>query len=139
MSTHEAGDPQAAPSLRRQYHFMPSERGTLAWDVHRLIRLSSRLPRKRIALADIRELDQVYWFDDRDHKATCRAVLEHLRLIEATDLSFPIILGADGRVMDGMHRVAKALLQGEREIEAVQFESDPEPDHVGRRPSELPY
>ena len=41
--------------------------------------------------------------------------------------------------MDGMHRVAKALLMGESEIRAVQFEVDPQPDHVGRRPSELPY
>jgi hypothetical protein len=62
-----------------------------------------------------------------------------MRIIDAVDLSFPIILGADGRVMDGMHRVAKALLQGRSEIEAVRFQVDPEPDHVGRQPSELPY
>lgn len=41
--------------------------------------------------------------------------------------------------MDGMHRVAKAIRQGQTEIAAVQFEQDPEPDHVGRGPSELPY
>lgn len=33
--------------------------------------------------------------------------------------------------MDGMHRVAKALLLGRDDIEAVQFAEDPEPDHVG--------
>jgi hypothetical protein len=41
--------------------------------------------------------------------------------------------------MDGMHRVVKAARQGREEIEAVQFDEDPEPDHVGRGPKELPY
>jgi len=124
---------------RKQYHFWPSDRGLLAWDVDRLIELSRELPTKTIALSEIREIDEVYWFDEDCHPPTCRAVLEHIRLIDEVDLSFPIILGADGRVMDGMHRVAKALLMGESEIRAVQFEVDPQPDHVGRRPSELPY
>jgi hypothetical protein len=35
--------------------------------------------------------------------------------------------------------VAKAALQGRDWIEAVQFERDPEPDHVGRGPDDLPY
>lgn len=139
MTDQDESDSGGELGVRRQYHFMPSERGLLAWDVHRLIRLSRHFERKRIALAEIREIDEIYWFDDEDQKPTCRNVLEHLRLIEEADFSFPIILGADGRVMDGMHRVAKALLRGMREIEAVQFESDPEPDYVGRRPSDLPY
>ena len=66
-------------------------------------------------------------------------MLLHLQLIERADLSFPIILGADGRVMDGMHRVTRALRDGHSEIQAVRFERDPEPDSVGCRPSELPY
>ncbi len=111
----------------------------MAWDVERLIRLSSELPTRQVALSEIREIDEVYWFDDEDERPTCRSVLEHMRLINEVDLSFPIILGADGRVMDGMHRVAKALLQGEREIQAVRFAVDPKPDYVGRRASELPY
>lgn len=41
--------------------------------------------------------------------------------------------------MDGMHRVAKAALQGRDTIEAVQFHEDPEPDHIGLGPNELPY
>lgn len=41
-------------------------------------------------------------------------------------------------VMDGMHRVAKAILQGRADIEAVQFAEDPEPDHVGLGPKQLP-
>jgi hypothetical protein len=123
--------------MRKQYYFRPSERGLLAWDVDRLIERSSRLPRKRIAIHNIGELDDV-WFGD-DERPTWRAMLAHVRLIEEANLSFPIILSANGAVMDGMHRVAKAVLQGHEEIDAVQFADDPEPDHIGRGPADLPY
>jgi hypothetical protein len=91
-----------------------------------------------VAVAEIRELDEVYWFDEQQ-PPTCRFVLEHLRLIGEADLAYPIILGSDGRVMDGMHRLAKAWLEGRSHLEAVQFAVDPEPDYVGRGPRELPY
>jgi hypothetical protein len=41
--------------------------------------------------------------------------------------------------MDGVHRVAKALLLGEASIEAVQFTLDPTPDHIGVKPGKLQY
>ena len=123
--------------MRKQYYFRPSDRGLLAWEVDRLVKLSSRLPRKRVPLSEIRELDEE-WSGD-DERSTWRAMIEHVRLMEEADLSFPIILSASGAVMDGMHRVAKAALRGWNEIEAVQFDVDPEPDHIGVKPDELPY
>ena len=125
--------------MRKQYHFWPSDAGLQAWDVDRLIELSMDLPRHRVAVSSIRELDEVYWFDDAKQRPTCRKVLEHMKLIEAVDLSYPIIRAADGRVMDGMHRIARCLLEGRDEIEAVRFEEDPEPDYVGCKPEDLPY
>jgi hypothetical protein len=62
-----------------------------------------------------------------------------MKLIEEADLAYPILLAADGRVMDGMHRVAKAVLDGRESILAVRFAATPDPDHIGRQPSELPY
>ena len=41
--------------------------------------------------------------------------------------------------MDGMHRVTKALVLGRDAIDAVQFDTDPEPDCVGCRPDDPPY
>jgi len=125
--------------VRKQYHFWPSERGLMAWDVDRLIELSSGLPELRVSLDEIAELDQVYWFDDEEAKPTCCRVIEHMRLVGAADLSYPIVLSAGGRVMDGMHRVAKALLERRDAVLAVRFTSDPAPDYIGRKPSELPY
>ena len=124
-------------TLRKQYYFRPSDRGLLAWDVDRLVQLSSSLPRKHVLLSEIRELDEE-WVGGDEHR-TWRVVVAHMRLIEEADLAFPIILSANGAVMDGRHRVAKAALEGREWIEAVQFDQDPPPDHVGVGPDDLPY
>jgi hypothetical protein len=124
--------------LRKQYHFRPGPDGLRAWDVHRLIDLAASLPVIEVPVSAIRELDEPYWFD-HGYAPTCRAVAEHAQLIRDVDVSFPIILSADGRVMDGMHRVAKALIEDRRSLPAKQFVRDPEPDHVGVRPDDLPY
>jgi hypothetical protein len=65
--------------------------------------------------------------------------VDHARLIRDCDLSFPVILSSDGRVMDGMHRICQALLEGRSDIEAVRFLRDPEPDYIGIDPDDLPY
>jgi hypothetical protein len=55
------------------------------------------------------------------------------------DLSFPVIFGPGGRVMDGMHRIARAMLEGKKEVSAVCFPALPEPDYRDCRPADLPY
>jgi len=123
--------------VRKQYFFRPSANGLLAWDVDRLIALSKDFPRKRVRIDEIGELDRP-WSGDGEHQ-TWRELITHIKLIEECDLSFPIILAANGEVMDGRHRIAKAHLLGRDTIECVQFGEDPRPDHVGKRPEELTY
>ena len=123
--------------MRPQYHFRPTDHGSLIWDVGRLVELAKDLPRIAVPLSEIREIDEPYWFH---HDApTCRVVLDHLKLVEAADLSHPILLCSRGRVMDGMHRVLKALWQGQTTIDARRFAQDPEPDYVDVDPADLPY
>jgi hypothetical protein len=126
-------------NLRKQYSFWPGKNGIDAWDVDRLIALSADLPVEEVEIATIGAVDTVYWFDSSVEEPTVRGVVEHARLINEVDLSFPIILGTDGRVMDGMHRVAKAILEGRETIEAVRFQIEPEPDYRNCHPDELPY
>jgi len=123
--------------VRKQYCFRQSERGLLAWDVDRLCELSQHLPRKSVPLNDIRELDESC--GDEGANLTWRQIVEHVRLINEADLSYPIILSASGDVMDGRHRIAKAAVIGCDVIDVVQFDVDPPPDYVGRGPDELPY
>ncbi|HMB91075.1 MAG TPA: hypothetical protein VKP65_09535 [Rhodothermales bacterium] len=124
--------------MRKQYHVRPSEHGRLIWDVDRLVALTANFPRRQVPMHAIRELDEAYWFGNGTCP-TCRAVADHAWLIQETDLCHPIILSADGRVMDGMHRVARAYLEGHTTIEAVQFEVDPEPDYIDVDLDDLPY
>lgn len=125
--------------MRKQYHFWPGEHGLDAWDVDRLIELAADLPVQDVRLGSIAELDTVYWFDGRRERPTVRRIVDHVRLIQDVDMRYPIILGHDGRVMDGMHRIARALLEGRETIEAVRFVDHPEPDYRDCQPEELPY
>jgi len=115
----------------------------LSWDVDRLIELSRNLHVKLISLEKINEFDDVYWYglggSGGDGRPTCRSITEHALLINETDLKYPIILSVNGRVMDGMHRVCKAHIEGKSDIKAVQFIEDPEPDFIGKYPQDLSY
>jgi hypothetical protein len=79
-----------------------------------------------VPIAAVRELDEDCWFGGKE--PTLRKVGEHARRIYQADFSHPIILNAAGGLMDGGHRVVKAWLDGQTEIDAVQFAEDPEPD-----------
>lgn len=121
--------------MRRQYHFRPGPAGLRAWDVDRLVAMSRDFVPQLVPIAEIREVDEPYW----DTPMTSRQVADHVRLIQEADLTFPIILSSDGRIMDGMHRVLKAILVGHSHIPAVRFSADPPPDYVGVAPCDLPY
>jgi hypothetical protein len=121
--------------MRKQYYFRESPQGLLAWDVDRVVKLARAFPRKLVLLSGVCESDEA-WL--RPH-ADAVAMADHLKLIDEADLAYPIILAADGAVMDGRHRVAKAKRQGRADIEAIQFAEDPTPDFVGLGPDDLPY
>lgn len=127
------------PGVRAQYHLRRTANGNEAFDVRRLIQLTRDLPVRLIDPATLPELDENHWYFHTASAPTPRSILEHVRLIRACDLSYPIILDQCGRVMDGMHRVLRALLEGIDEIPAVRFEQDPSPDYVNCDPRALPY
>jgi hypothetical protein len=125
--------------MRKQYHFRRLPQGLCVWDVDHLVDLSRELAPERVPLSEIRELDEPYWSGGENQKLTCREITDHTRLMLDCDLHFPVILSKDGRVMDGMHRICKALLEGRTEIEAVRFVHDPDPDYIDVAPDDLPY
>lgn len=124
--------------MRKQYSFWSGANGLDAWDVDRLVELSRDFPIIEIDVLTIEEVDTVYWFDETQ-TPTVRRVVEHVRLIQEVDTEYPIILGPGNRVLDGMHRIARALLAGTTTILAVQFDQLPDPDYRNCHPSELPY
>lgn len=99
--------------------------------------MSQNLVAKDIALSNIQELEETYWFPSTH--PTTQQIIDHIELIQEADLSYPIILCSAGRVMDGMHRVAKAKLLNHSTIKAVQFDVTPQPDFINVDEDQLCY
>ena len=116
--------------MTAQYHFWPNGDAFDAWDVERLIDLARDLPVEELQVAAVGELDADYWVAP-GHPTTVRTVVAHARRILDVDPSYPVILGPDGRVMDGMHRIARALLEGRPSVPAVRLPRIPPPDRTG--------
>ena len=123
--------------MRKQYYFRASPAGLLAWDVDRLVRLTRDLPVRAVPLQELGVLDEPVFGEEEP--PTWRSFVAHVQLLQAAELAYPIILAADGAVMDGRHRIAKALCAGQSTVDAVQFPEDPPPDYVGCDPDALPY
>ena len=94
--------------------------GNNEWSVARLFELSKDLPVMEIPLPHL----NVYYIYE---KLTLRDMVMHFKAVNDANLTFPIILDEDGDVMDGRHRIMKALLTGAKTIKAVRFETNPSP------------
>jgi len=114
------------PERETHSHTVSGGRGH--WWTDRLWVASADLPAHAVPIDSIAEFDMDCWFHGQG--ATCREVAEHARRINAADLSYSVILAADGRLMDGGHRIAKAYLLGQHTVQARRFVIDPEPDWI---------
>ena len=52
--------------------------------------------------------------------------IEHVKRTKEANLKYPIILSPCNFILDGKHRVAKAILGGKETIKAVRFEEMPD-------------
>lgn len=52
--------------------------------------------------------------------------IRHVKAVNEADLSYPIIMNEWGVIIDGKHRLAKAILEGHKTIKCKKFETDPE-------------
>ena len=57
-------------------------------------------------------------------------ILYHIKRIEKADLNYPILLDPDGCIIDGWHRIAKAVLNEDLTIKAKRLQIMPEPDSL---------
>ncbi|MEO0401922.1 MAG: hypothetical protein AAF214_06065 [Pseudomonadota bacterium] len=106
--------------------------------MRKIVRLYGHLPPITVALRDIQELDEDWWFNTQI-TPTPRKIAEHIKLISDADRQYPIVLDAHARLMDGMHRVVQALLAGEDTIQAIKLPITPAPDFRNADPDTLPY
>ena len=108
-----------------QVHENKFRDGNKIWAVTNLIEQAEDLPVFDLPLCCI-NLGSRVW-----HPVESAKVLaEHMKRVLSVDTSKPVILDEDGYIMDGWHRVARALLDGESTIPAVRFEKTPPADWV---------
>jgi hypothetical protein len=95
------------------------------WKVDRLHRLSKGLTPYKMPLGYFtRELDEWPWGQD----LTLNGFIDHLKRAVDADLNWPIILSAEGDVMDGRHRLVRSAYLNLEWIWVVRFPVTPEPD-----------
>lgn len=98
--------------------------GVLQWSTLRLRELAKDLPIQTAPL----DAFNVY----KKYDVTMREFVMHMRAVLDADLSYPIILDEDGDIMDGRHRLMKAMLEGVKEIKFVRFDKNP-PSYIKRQ------
>ena len=125
--------------IRPQYHFRWIDGHLHSWDVRKLLVSAAHLPIQDIPLTKIKEIDEPYWFGEGGDTPTCRRIMDHAAQVAGTDLAYPILLCADGRIMDGMHRVMKAVGLGHPTIKARQLPQTPPPDFIDIAAEDLDY
>jgi hypothetical protein len=99
------------------------------WRIEGLWVSAQHLPVEMLApesLTHFLDPPQSSWYDGDE--PTVWDFMEHAKRIYEADLSYPIIISAEGHLMDGRHRLAKAVLLGLPEIAVVRFVRNPEPD-----------
>ncbi len=99
------------------------------WWTRKLWEATADLPVFDVAIDDIPETDINCWFSAKK-PPTLRELAPHVERINAADLDYPVILLPDGGLMDGGHRIIKALCSGLSHVKAVKFDSAPPPDLV---------
>lgn len=126
MANHEI-HPQNIRAISKRLWSTPLVDGSIPFvRMQQLWDMAAGLPSKKVRVSELNALDEIRWFSERMNKPpTCRAVAEHARDIYEADFRFPIILSPSGVVLDGMHRLCKAFLQGIEEIDAVQLPAMP--------------
>ena len=107
---------QKAWEFKARQEFTVDER---IYDVHAAIRYSEELPTIDIPLDGL----------NIDYGAPCsnsvRSYAQHMKQVLDADLTQPIILNEHGIIIDGRHRVIKALVYEKPTILAKRFKEDP--------------
>lgn len=93
------------------------------YSVTRLIEYSKNLPIFEMPLAGIHIGEKVF-----AESRTARSIAEHVKRVNETCLDYPILLSPDGFIMDGWHRVIRALVEGKETINAIRFKELPPVD-----------
>jgi hypothetical protein len=100
------------------------------WRAKTLWALDESLPVDEIALDSFDWKNENFQCNSLSKPPLWKDIAEHLRQALMADLQFPIVISAEGNVMDGMHRILKCYALGKVKVKAVRFLTNPKPDLV---------
>lgn len=78
--------------------------------------LAKDLPIFNLPITEEILTSKLYWKKDNVWD-----MVVHIKKVEAADFSYPIILNSEGLIVDGWHRVVKAVIKNYKTIKAVQL------------------
>lgn len=108
--------------IDKRWDFKDGQNITLTgktYNIHAAIMLAEDTPVRNLLL---RDFNISYCAPNRNN---VRDFVAHMKMVNDADLSYPILLNENGDIIDGRHRLCKALFLGRKYIKVKRFESDP--------------
>ena len=100
------------------------------WKASTLWQLAEALDVVEFPLSEFDWMNDNFQCNSLSEPPLWRDIGDHARRIMAADLKYPVIINAEGDVMDGMHRILKCYTFGLPTVKAVIFDKTPEPDII---------
>lgn len=100
------------------------------WKASTLWALAATMPVEEVPLVSFDWTNENFQCNSLSDPPLWRDIGDHAKRILAADLQYPIIISAEGNVMDGMHRILKCYAFGLPTVKAVRFEVTPMADMV---------
>ena len=120
LHRHEAGE-VGLMSERHTCSWRDQEGRRERWVVPRLWEASKGLPVTEVEVASLEEVTDAHGWLRHWRDSSHPLVAPEMKRVRAADLSYPILLHPEGWVMDGCHRIVRALMEGRATIPAVRF------------------
>ncbi|MEM6480470.1 MAG: hypothetical protein AAF681_01395 [Pseudomonadota bacterium] len=89
-------------------------------------------------MSDVIGLDENWCYDDTETVLTPRLSVSHLALTNKVDPVHPVLMSAEGRLIDGVRGIVKAVAEGLRHLTTVYFARTADPDFVNLSLGDLP-
>lgn len=104
------------------------EKNTYSVDMMMAYVNAHKLPIQRISIEEnLWQIEQPVWGDyspsDVLRNPSKKKYAENIQRIRNADLSYPIFLTSKGQIIDGYHRILKAIQQEEKTVKAYVFDA----------------
>ena len=94
-----------------------------SWSVARLIKLAEEFPAYEVPVFTFPT-----WIWPWEDDQSLDSFINHAHRVQNADLSIPILISPSGAIIDGMHRLCKAILEKKETVKVKYFKELPSPD-----------